>query len=221
MVDQGLLQKEFEEVLRKYPDLTLLDGGNNSWKIYGNLHFRASLDGEEIEDVFSVLITIPDNYPSEIPTVQELDGRIPKDFHTSYDNTLCLGTPLLVNIRFHERPNLLGFIEACLIEYFYGYIYYQLHGVLPAGEFSHGPQGILEHYQELFETQDIQIVFEFLGILSEGSYRGHNKCPCGNGLILRKCHGKTLLKLMKYQTPGEFKKNLEDLETMVRIALSN
>ena len=37
---------------------------------------------EVIQDVYSVLITIPKYYPKELPTVKGVDCRIPKEFHT-------------------------------------------------------------------------------------------------------------------------------------------
>lgn len=204
MVDQGSIYQEFNEVINKYSDLILLEGNDGSWEIFGNLHFKGSFHGKVIEDIYSVLIYIPKSYPLEIPSVKELGGRIPKDFHTSGDDTLCLGTPLLIKMRFHERPNLLGFVETCLIEYLYSYNYFQEYGEFPAGEYSHGTRGILEQYQDLFGIKQIEAVLNLLEILAKNSYRGHHLCPCGSRTILRKCHGKTLLNLMNYQLPEEF-----------------
>lgn len=216
MVDQDTIHQEFKEVKIKYPDLELLCGEGGAWKVFGSLHFRGSFMGEVIEDVYSVLISISKNYPKVLPTVRELDGRIPKEFHTSYDDSLCLGTPLLVKMRFYERPNLLGFIEACLVEYFYGYNYFQKHGILPVGEFDHNINGILEHYQELFGTEKYDIVIGLLIILANDSYRGHIKCVCGSGKRLRNCHGKILLELRKYQTPIEYQTDMEAIMELLR-----
>jgi hypothetical protein len=204
VIDQCIIKQEFKELVNKYPGLTLLESHDGSWRIFGDLHFKGSLNEKVIEDIYSVLINIPKSYPTELPSVKELGGRIPNDFHTSGDDTLCLGTPILLKMRFYERPNLLGFVETCLFEYLYSYNYFQEYDKLPTGEYSHGILGILEQYQELFGIKQVETVLNLLQILTNNSYRGHHLCPCGSRTILRKCHGPTLLRLMRYQTPEEF-----------------
>ena len=40
-------------------------------------------------------------------------------------------------------------------------------------------------------------IMKLLGAVCFENYRGHLPCPCGSGLIARKCHGETILKLKK------------------------
>lgn len=39
-------------------------------------------------------------------------------------------------------------------------------------------------------------------------YRGHLPCPCGSGLIARKCHGKDILRLKKSGAAKAFSSDL-------------
>jgi hypothetical protein len=214
MVDWDRVQDEYAAVKERYPDLLLLKDFTGIWKIVGNLHFNGNNGTVEIEDEYFVEIIIPENYPIDLPSVKELGGRIPKGFHRYTDGTLCLGTPLALKMRFHQNPTLRGFIENCLVEYLYGYSYKLDHNQLPFGEFSHGTQGIIEHYQDLFKTEKLQILLRMLEILANENYRGHNLCPCGSGEKLRKCHGKILLGLMEYQTPQDFSRDLTQIKTL-------
>jgi hypothetical protein len=216
MVGVVSIPNEFVEVKAKYPRLLLSKIPNGSYEIIGELEFLAEFQSEIIEDVYAVLIKIPSGYPKSLPVTYEIGGRIPQSFHHFDNGSLCLGTPLSVKMRFHEKPNLLGFIEVCLIEYLYGYSYFQKHGELPIGEFAHGVDGIIEHYQDIFGTEKLETIIELLSILANDSYRGHIDCVCGSGNRLRNCHGKPLLKLMKYQTPWEYQGDLSGLKASLR-----
>jgi hypothetical protein len=66
---------------------------------------------------------------------------------------------------------------------------------MPFGDLSHGVLGIIEYYTDLFGTADNVVALSLLKILAEDNYRGHHKCPCGSGRMLRKCHGPILLEL--------------------------
>ena len=207
MMDQDSIQKEFATVKERYPDLFLGKNSEGAWRIIGDLHFRGEFEGQEIVDKYSVEIQIPMSYPNELPLVKEVGGRIPKEFHTSYDGMLCLGTPLALKMRFYQDQSLIGFVENCLVEYLYGYSHKLKFGRLPFGEFSHGVPGIIQHYQELFAVKNIRFLLRLLDVLVKENYRGHNRCPCGSGEKLRKCHGNILLGIMKYQNPREFKRD--------------
>ena len=129
-------------------------------------------------------------------------GRIPADFHQYSDRTLCLGAPVEVWRRFKADPRLVTFVRTLVVEYLYGFAYFEKYGEMPFGELSHGAQGIREYYQDLFKIDNIQTVLALLKVMADGTYRGHQACPCGSGKILRKCHGPFMLNLLK-QPPKE------------------
>lgn len=201
---ETLILQQFEELVKAFPELSLSEDRPGCWAIRGTLSFNATFRGVCIADSYSILLTLPSNYPDVPPRAQETGGRIPASFHQYGDRTLCLGAPVEVYRRFRDDPSLLAFVETLVVEYLYGYSHFEKHGTLPFGELSHGCQGIREYYQDTFKTQDVHIVFALLKTLADGTYRGHHVCPCGSGKILRKCHGPILLSLLKNQTNGRF-----------------
>ncbi len=199
-----MIQQQFEELLEKYSGLTLNEDKPGSWTIRGMLSFSATFQKVTIADAFSILISLPRDYPDSPPTVQETGGRIPADFHQYSDRTLCLGAPVEVSMRFKAAPRLVTFVETLVVEYLYGYAYFEKYGEMPFGELSHGVQGIREYYQDLFNTDDVKIVLALLKLMTDGTYKGHHACPCGSGKMLRKCHGPSMLELLQQQPEERF-----------------
>jgi len=199
-----LIRKHFDELVQVHPGLVLSEDFPGRWVVRGLLSFSATFNEITIEDAFSVLIILPDDYPNSPPTVQETGGRIPPDFHQYNNRNLCLGALVEVYMRFKEDPRLVPFVQTLLFEYLYGYSYRERYGKLPFGELSHGSKGIKEYYQSLFDTSDDKVILSFLKILAEGTYRGHIACVCGSGKIIRKCHSPILLKLVKTMPKEHF-----------------
>jgi hypothetical protein len=201
---EALIRRQFEELAETYSKLKLCEDAPGRWVIRGILSFSATFQDVTITDAFSILIRLPKDYPYSPPTVQETGGRIPADFHQYPDRTLCLGAPVEVWRRFKADPRLVAFVETLVVEYLYGYAYFEKYGKMPFGELSHGAPGIREYYQDLFKTDDVQLVLALLKIMADGTYRGHHPCPCGSGKILRKCHGPSMLELLKQQPQKRF-----------------
>lgn len=188
----------------QYPGLALTKDGEGKWIIQGVLEFSASYEAVDIRDKVQIEIIIPDDYPDIPPSVKETGGRIPKDFHTFPDGTLCLGTRIEVHMKFAETKSLLGFINGQVIPFLFSFCYWQQYGKMPFGELSHGGRGILEYYTQFFNVASAIVVIELLKILAENNYKGHHDCPCASGKRLRDCHGALLLKIGSYQDQDKF-----------------
>ena len=199
-----LIRQQFKEIAQTYSGLALSEDTPGHWVIRGMLSFSATYHDVAITDAFSVLIMLPQDYPDSPPTVQETGGRIPADFHQYGDRTLCLGAPVEVSRRFKTDPRLVTFVETLVVEYLYGFAYFEKYDKMTFGELSHGAQGIREYYQDLFNTDDVQIVLAWLKLMADGTYRGHHACLCGSRKILRKCHGPSILGLLKQQPQERF-----------------
>jgi len=199
-----LIRQHFDELVKAFPGLVLSEDFPGRWVVRGLLSFSATFNGITIEDTFTVLIIFPDDYPNSPPTVQETGGRIPAEFHQYPDRALCLGAPVEVLRRFKTNPRLVTFMETLVVEYLYGYAFFEKYGEMPFDELSHGAQGIREYYQDLFETDNVQIVLALLKLMADGTYRGHHVCLCGSEKILRKCHGLVMLELLKKQPKERF-----------------
>jgi len=200
----ALIHKHYYELIASYPGLKLEKINSDIWSISGLLTFSATYEREKIEDEYDIELIISKEYPKEPPIAKEKGGRIPKDFHTNHNYELCLGAPFEIRRKFAQKPTLIGFVEECVIPFFYSFSYHGKHGEMPFGELSHGGKGILEFYHKLLEVDNELIVLKFIKILIDNNYRGHHDCPCGSGLRLRQCHGMKLLEIKKYQKQDDF-----------------
>jgi ubiquitin-protein ligase len=200
----ALILGQVRELQEKYSGLDYVVDDGRSSVIRGVLAFTAKYNDISIEDEYEITITLPKDYPDTPPSAKETGGRIPKEFHLNPDGTLCLGVPLEVKTKFSEEPSLVGFVDNILIHFLYSHSHKQKYGTMPFGELSHGYQGILEYYQEVFNINDELAVVGLLRILADDDYRGHTSCPCGSNAKLRNCHGRQLLKLKQSQKPAEY-----------------
>lgn len=179
---------------------------------YPNLHYRNTPKGlvlegeiafditckevdERIKDSYLVQIAFPDNYPQNHPTVKEIGGRIPNNYHRNGDE-LCLGVPSEVYLEFAENSTLLHFIRGLLEHYLYKYSYWKKHnGKTPFDERPHGGEGVCEYYSEVFGTKDNDAIISLLEIPMSKAYKQSMICPCGSRKKLKKCHGKIILNI--------------------------
>lgn len=202
--EQNLLRTQFEDVSRKHRGLRLQEREDGSGLVTGELHFIASYKGESLEDMLSIELKIPTDYPKELPMVKEIGGRIPQNFHHHDQGTLCLGVLLEMKMKFQKNPTLLGFIDEQIIPFLYSFSYCEKNGKMPFGEFSHDGEGIIQYYQQLLKLESQITVLGFLRILADDDYRGHHPCLCCSGKTMRNCHGQRLREITVHQSPAEF-----------------
>lgn len=124
-----IIHEHFEELVRRYPTLTL--GGEVECNVVtGDLTFSAEYGGTTVVDCFAVQISIPIDYPDSPPSVKEIGGRIPPDFHKLDDSSLCLAAPLEILRKFSCNRSLLGFVKTLLIPYLFSFSYWEQNGVI-------------------------------------------------------------------------------------------
>ena len=113
MVDLSLIDKQFWELVQRYPTLHLeyRDGKNI---VTGHLIFSANYQFQQINDDYLLEMVIPNNYPDSLPSVKDKANRIVGGFHKYTDGTLCLGASLALRLNYSKQPSLLGFIEKCV-----------------------------------------------------------------------------------------------------------
>lgn len=184
-------------VLEEYPTLRLAPATDDGLLLRGSLHFIvAGPEGEVIDDVYQLEISIAPGFPDTLPLVREIGGRIPADFHKLEGGYLCLGSPTAVRHRLTETPTLPTLLRALVIPYLYGHSFYLKHQRMPYGELPHGNEGIREHLREWFGTCRGARPEEFLRLASI-QRRVANKaaCPCGSGRRLGRCHNHTVNRL--------------------------
>lgn len=208
---------ELEEFLESNPHMSLAPSNSEEYVVKGilSLDIRDYSFGK-IKDEFLISIVIPKSFPKETPTVYEIGERFPKtlDYHTFPDSSLCLGSPLSLKKRIKDNPSLDGFINTCIVPYFYA-IALKLQGKenFVFGELYHGIEGIIQDYLEVFNLKYIEQVINLLDILSQKPNRANKKkCPCGCNRIVTKCS--LHKKIVEYRDVMTRKEYAEDKEIL-------
>ena len=194
----NLIKEQIQAVRNSYPNLELSKNGSG-YLLNGALNFTASVDRKEsITANFDVKISIPHSYPEELPKVFPSGYSLDKRFeHANPDGSFCLAVPLEERDIFDSEPTLLGFINNLVVPFLYGYSYFLKYGEHPFGEREHGDKGILDFYLEMFANGDARTVITSLYQFATHGYRAHEKCPCGSGKKVLKCHKTELKTLLK------------------------
>lgn len=210
------IQEKFDQwklgdLLRAYPGLSLRPIVNGQVRLSGQLSFSAEAnDLERIDDSYEVEIAIPRRFPHQPPLVTEAAGRIPKSFHTNDDGSLCLGSPVRQQLELKKAPTLPGFVQACVIPYLYGFSYREKHGRLPFGELEHGLKGIHKDFATLFGVQTEKAAEQMVRLAGMKKRPANkNRCPCGSGRRLGKCHNRKVNGLRKQLGRTWFRKQYQ------------
>jgi len=182
----NIVQKQFLDLRKKYPYL-YLQKNPQGFIIEGTIF----IESNNIKEQYEIEINISEKYPTQIPCVKEIGGKIPKDFHHN-QGYFCLETPFAVWEIFRKKETLLNFVDNLVVPYLLSYIFFKVSGKLPFGEHPHGAEGVLKDYKARFNVKDDLLMLNLLRILAENNYRGHQPCPCGSQKKLSKCHGKNI-----------------------------
>jgi hypothetical protein len=160
--------------------------------IEGGFSFSAKRnDGIEITDSYRLRLVVPQSFPKDLPSVTELDLRIPRipGYHVNPDGSLCLGSPLRLLYKLSRAPSLCGFASSCIVPYLYAISHKSKHGgPLPFSELAHGTPGEVQDYAELFLLSRPEQVRQALRVLGmKKRIANKENCPCGCGKRLGNC----------------------------------
>jgi hypothetical protein len=186
-----------DDVFREQPGLRFSPTANGKLAIAGTLSFSAQTPGlEQVNESFELEILIPISFPKDLPSVRDVGGRIPKNFHTDDDGQLCLGSPTQQLLLIRREPTLPGFVRNCLIPYLYGFVIWERHGMMPFGELKHGRLGVLQDYISLFKVKSEAAALGMLRLAGmKKSAANKHPCPCGSNRRLGKCHSRIVTPL--------------------------
>ena len=146
------VEKEFIEVEKLYPRLQLF--------IEDQIYMQGDIDirkENEFFGRFSIRIELSSYYPNDIPVTFEDKGKIPNDIdrHKFVENNSCCLVPTAQKrIILGRKYTLLNYIEKLVVPYFANQIFFELNKKFYR-EYSHGDKGVLEFYQDFFETKSI------------------------------------------------------------------
>lgn len=203
-----------------YPTLNVfIENGNVV--VVGTLVLKDE-SGKETEKFRIKIKTLPD-YPKSVPTVWELDGRIPMipDAHMNKEQGACL---FFRDERYKYFPldsTIVDFIEGPVKSYFIGAGYYLIKKVWPNEIRTHFIGGLYDSYIELLKGQGLsiengdlgkKIILKFLSYLNMRNIDERKKCFCGSGGPIKNCHLEFLKEMQKKIDPEDLAKSLKEVK---------
>lgn len=181
--------------------VSVVTDGSTDLVLNGTFDFAAKFKEEpKVQDSYSLEIRVPNNFPSDLPTVKELGSKIPRDgrHHINPDETLCLGSPLRLKMLVRDEPTLSGFASNCIVPY----LYWITTKKFAVGELAHGDAGIIADYMALFGLSDQDQVIPTLRLLGMKKRVANKKpCTCGCGVRLGRCSTREILKRYRSIAP--------------------
>lgn len=211
MVDVATSSSEraIAELLKAHPEFKREAGQQGKVVLAGSYALDATYKGVLLAEDFDLQLVVPGDYPASLPKVRETSGVIDPGYeHLYLDGTFCLGVRGELLLAQLENPSLVALLDGPVRSYLYSYLFRKRYGYYPFGDRDHGAAGILQYYEELFGETDPVRTIKLLEAVCLDRYRGHLPCPCGSGLIARKCHGKDILRLKKSGAAKAFSSDL-------------
>ncbi len=200
MIKEELL-KDIKESIKSYDGLELIDE-NTSPKVRGR--WDVKFNGELFE-TYDIDIIFDNDYPKSLPKVYEISNKIsheedmhfnPPDWHA------CLFVSHQRWQVWPEGTSFSKFLEIPVHNFFLGQAHFKAWGFWPKNrERSHGNQGIIEYYQELFNIDDYHLILRFLSEGPKKTIPRRQACPCGKkNRKYKNCHEKIVVNLRKNQS---------------------
>lgn len=211
MVDVAMSSPEraIAELLKAYTGFKCEAGQQGEVVLAGPYALDATYMGVRLAEDFDLQLVVPGDYPASLPKVRETSGIIDPGYeHLFLDGTFCLGVRGELLLAQLENPSLVALLDGPVRSYLYSYLFRNRYGYYPYGDRDHGALGILRYYGELFGETDFPTIVKLLRVVCFDDYRGHLPRPCGSGLVVRKCHGETILKLKKSGATEAFSSDL-------------
>ncbi len=186
-IENPKLLQGIQNKIKKYPSLRVVVESQIVF-IRGSLQIL-NKEKTRVIDSFSIEIEFPNDFPISIPILRETAKRIPKiaDRHFNLDESACLFVPEEREKYFPVGSPISMFIENCVQPFFVNQSYFEETGEWPLGQRSHGLNGVIEYYRELF-GENSKEMGNFIIYLGKREIKGHWPCYCGSGKKMRKCH---------------------------------
>ena len=182
------LEASIESAFKYFKDKPVLQKNSKGFILEGSLHCYVK-GYEDMYDVFNVAITIPLNFPWQLPTVVEKDCKIKRtvEYHMDKNGVCCLGTKIALLDYMHSNKieTFCQFLEQIIIIHFF-----QVKHFLTKGEWLEKPEGhytpgLIDSYKRIFNMTEN----ELKKTLSK-KFKRYSKCLCKSNRRFDKCHGR-------------------------------
>ena len=183
MIEKDKLDVDIESILEIFPKHK-----------YASRTLVGEIDIYDNEDryysSFNIKITIPLKYPYEFPILYESGNKIPHiiDRHIYKNGSCCVCITQEEDIRCKRGITIKEFIFEYVIPFFANQIYFEVNGKWANGDYQHGYDGVIQFYQELFNTKDLNIIIEGFKCYFYKRLKPYEKCFCGSNIKYKKCH---------------------------------
>ena len=177
--------QQVNSLLQIYDKLHIEKESNQEIILTGEILVNRTASSYTLYKTYHIEVHIPFE-SDKLPYVFDIGNAIDSNYNHQYkDGPLCLETDFAIRIRFVDDLNLVSWMQEFVEPYFFSYEYYQRFGCFPFGERSHGIEGILQSFGDVFQETDNIKVCKILMFIYSDRYRGHLPCPCGSGKNIR------------------------------------
>lgn len=177
--------QQVKSLLQIYDKLHIEKESNQEIILTGEILVNRTASSYTLYKTYHIEVHIPFE-SDKLPYVFDIGNAIDSNYNHQYkDGPLCLETDFAIRIRFVDGLNLVSWMQKFVEPYFFSYEYYQRFGCFPFGERSHGIEGILQSFGDVFQETDNIKVCKILMFIYSDRYRGHLPCPCGSGKNIR------------------------------------
>lgn len=198
---------QLDRLRQAYPNLAVTCSSPTEVRLHGQIQVYMTANDFTVRNLYVIDIVIPLNSHA-LPTVFDAGRQIKSTYpHRYQSGELCLATETQMRVHFVEGFDLVCWMENYVEPYFFSYEYYKRYQVFPFGDRAHGYRGILQTYQDFFETKTEHAAYALIEYLANHPYRGHICCPCGSGEKIRNCHGVIMLRFYDNARLMEIVKN--------------
>lgn len=188
MVTEAYILKEYEIISSKYVKLNRPVRTNDIWVITG---FFDVIDADGYcWDTYGIKIVIPPDFPLKLPTLVETTGKIKHDISWhNVQGVCCLSTEAIMYKTLGTPISLLKWLDRFVHDFLANHVIKVKENNYAQGEFSHGTDGVIEGYKEIFGTSDVnQVVKKMNEITCKLRIRRNLKCFCGSGKKFKHCY---------------------------------
>lgn len=176
------------------------------------------MTGQHTPVAYRVALLFPKNYPGRVPLLFYDDPAVPfvAERHVMQDGRACLCAPADLLHYWPLGSTITKFVERLVRPHLVGQFSYEVNGVWPHPDRSHGFTGLWEAYAERIGTTNDRVVARFVLALREHRARlPDSECLCGSGSRLQDCHGAAYAELRSQVKPGQVAAELHSLSSQL------
>lgn len=180
------------EFLTEQPDMRIAPSQTGEVCLIGTYTLDATHSAAgRVTQTYDLMIVVPEDFPSQPPTVFEVSTTIPRDpdFHVnSHDHSLCLGSPIALRRVLRCWPNLQEFLARTLRPYLYAVtLKIETGRDFVFGELRHGTEGQIQDLADDLQLPEARIAAALNLLLMPRDLADTQSCPCRCGRLLGEC----------------------------------